>query len=157
MMKTELIIITVSALILIGCAEHPQVSNHTIRQQCRMEMETARTAIRLRDQGKSKQEMLQTLPPLHPDSTRLLQQMYHIVDEIYAFADLNEIVYATYRFDYCARQLQRQAVPEKFQNILPQLQACQTQFGMQVSKPAMVCVRAVFPKQPKMQSVTNAN
>ena len=157
MMKTNLVIIAISVLSLSGCAERQHVSNNAIRQHCRLEMEAARTAIRLRDQGKSKQEMLQTLPPLHPDSTRLLQQMYHIVDEVYAFAGLNETVYATYRFDYCAHQLQRQAVPEKFQDVFPQLQACQAQFGMQVTKPAMACVRGVFTKQPIAQPESNAN
>ena len=72
--------------------------------------------------------------------------MYHIVDEVYAFPGLNEVVYGAYRYGYCARQLQHQAVPQQFQDIVPQLQACQTQFDTQVSQPAMACVLGSFPK-----------
>jgi hypothetical protein len=146
MMKTNFVF--VAALALCACAKDTQISDHAIQQQCRMELEASRTAIQLRDEGKTRQAMLQTLPMLTPTSTRLLQQMYHIVDEVYAFPDLNQIVYGTYRYEYCARELRHQPVPLHFQKIYPRLQACQQQFNMTVSKPAVDCVRAAFPTQP---------
>lgn len=146
MMKFNFVIVIAATLVLGACAEHSPTSNHDIQQQCRLELEAARTAIELRDAGKSRQAMMQTLPPLTPTSTRLLQQLYHIVDEVYAYPDLNQIIYGTYRFEYCAQQLRHQPVPS-LQDSVEQLQACQLQFGMTVSKQAVDCVHAVFSKQ----------
>ena len=106
-----------------------------------MDLEAARTAMRLRDQGKRQAELLQTLPPLTPESSRLLQQMYQIVEEVYAYPTLNQVIYPTYRFEYCARQLQHLPVPAQLAQIAPQLQACQNQFGNTVSAQAVACVR----------------
>jgi hypothetical protein len=150
MMKTKRALVVVAALALNACAHRPS-STHAIQQQCRLEMEAARTAIHLRDEGKSKQDMLQTLPSLQPDSTRLLRQMYHIVDETYAAPGLNDIVYGIYRFEYCARQLQYQSAPLQFKTIVTQLQACQAQYGRQASQQAISCIRAAFPKQAYAQ------
>jgi hypothetical protein len=145
------------AVVLAACAKQTQHSERSIQQDCRLELEAARTAVQLRDEGKSKQAMMQSLPPLTPNSTRLLQQMYHIVYEVYAFPNLNEIVYGAYRYDYCAHQLRQQPVPAQIQDIMPKLLACQTQFGMAVSKQAVDCVRAVFPVQLPTTPGTNAS
>lgn len=150
MTKTKRALVVIVALTLSACAHRPS-NTHAIQQQCRMEMEAARTAIHLRDEGKSKQDMLQTLPSLQPDSTRLLRQLYHIVDEIYADPDLNDIVYGIYRHEYCTRQLQYQSVPLRFENVMAQLQGCQAQYGRQVSQQAIACIRAAFPQQPDKQ------
>lgn len=138
-------------LLLSACAHRP--TTHAIKSQCRLEMQAARTAVQLRYQGKSKQAMLQTLPPLHPDSTRLLRQMYQNVDEVYAFPDLNDIVYGIYRFETCARQLQHQLVSPPLQEVASQLLACQKQYGRQVSKDAVSCVRSVFAKDSESETV----
>jgi hypothetical protein len=147
MMKTNVVFVIVAALVLAACAERSQQTDHAIQEQCRLELEAARTALQLRDEGKTKQAMLQTLPPLTPTSTRLLQQLYQIVDEVYAYPDLNQIVYGTYRFEYCAHQQRHQPVPS-LQDSVAQLQVCQGQFGMSVSKQAVDCVRGVFSTQP---------
>ena len=143
-MKSKYLFVIAITSLLNACAYGPTA--HAIKSQCRLEMQAARTAVQLRDQGKSKQAMLQTLPPLHPDSTRLLRQMYQIVDEAYAFPALNDIVYGIYRFESCARQLQHRLAPPRLQQVAPQLLACQKQYGRQVSKAAVACVRGVFPK-----------
>ena len=155
MMKTKLVLL--AAFTLGACAEGPQPSEHAIKQECRLELETARTAIHLRDQGKTKQAMLQTLPPLTPTSSRLLQQMYHVIDEVYAFPGLNEIVYGTYRYEYCVHQLQQQSVPRQLQDVFPHLLACQSQYGMTVSKQVVACVRAAFPNSTNTQAPVPAN
>lgn len=145
MMQTKRAFVIVAALTLGACAEHPQLSDHAIQQECRLELAAARTAIHMRDEGKTRQAMLASLPPLTPNSSRLLQQLYHIVDEVYAYASLNEVVYGSYRYDYCVRQLQHQPVPAQFQDSVPRLQACQAQFGLQISQTALACVRESFP------------
>lgn len=157
MMKIRLILIAVAALTLSACAHYTQNSLHAIQEQCRLEMAAARTAVQLRDQGKTKQAMLQSLPPLHAESTRLLRQLYQIVDETYAYPDLNDVVYAMYRFEHCARQLQNQPLPEQLGKVMPQLQACQAHFGRDVSKQAVTCVRAVFPSRSNTQAMTQAD
>jgi hypothetical protein len=138
--------------LLSACAHRPTA--HAIKSQCRLEMQAARTAVQLREQGKTKQAMLQSLPPLHPDSTRLLRQMYQIVEETYAYPSLNDIVYGVYRFEACARQLQLQLTPPPLQTVAPQLLACQNRFGRQVSKAAVTCVHDVFAKDSKSKTVT---
>lgn len=139
-------------ILLSGCAHHP--SARAIKSQCRLEMEAARTAVKMREQGKTKTAMLQSLPSLHPDSTRLLFEMHQIVDEAYAFPALNDIVYGIYRFETCARQLQHQLVSPPFQELAPHLLACQEQYRRQVSKAAVACVRGVFPARPKSSNDT---
>ena len=144
-----------AVLALGACAERQVATDHAIQQQCQLELEAARTAMQLRDSGKTKSALVQTLPPLTPSSTRLLKQMYHIVDEVYAYPDLNQIVYGTYRFEYCAHQLRHQPVLS-LQNSIVQLQACQAQFGMTVSKQAVDCVRTVFTAPPAVTAPPDA-
>lgn len=146
-MKTKFVLTAMALLNLTACAIGP--THHEIYNECRLEMDAARTAVQLRDKGKDKMTMLHTLPPLHQDSTRLLRQMYQIVDDIYEFRDLNDVVYGIYRYEYCAQQLRHQVMPPNLAAVHPQLQACQARFGRQVSKAAVDCVRAIFPMTPK--------
>lgn len=150
MMKIKFILAALALLNLTACASGP--TRHEIYYECRLEMDAARTAVQLRDKGKDKMSMLRSLPSLHKNSTRLLRQMYQIVDETYAYPDLNDIVYGIYRYQYCARQLRHEAVPVTLQTVQPQLRACQKRYGRQVSKHAIDCVRAVFPAAPKKTS-----
>jgi len=151
MMKSKTLPVIAAVTILSACAHGP--SNRAIKSQCRLEMEAARTAVQMRMKGKSKQAMLQTLPPLHPDSTRLLRQMYQFVEDAYSVSDLNEVVYGIYRLQFCVRQLQHKPVPQQIQDVSSQLLSCQTQFGRQVSKQAIACVRATFPHQVNSQGL----
>jgi hypothetical protein len=152
-MKFKFFVFLISTALLNACAHRPTV--HTIKSECRTEMAAARTAVQLRDQGKSKQDVLATLPPLYPDSTRLLRTMYHIVDEVYVSPHLNALVYGIYRFEYCAHQLQDQTVPQHFDAIAPKLFVCQTQFAGDDSKALVACVRGVFPQTHNTQPVSD--
>lgn len=142
-----LVLLTI-VVCLGACASQSSPSARAINKQCTLEMETARTAIHLRDKGRDKDSMMQTLPPLKSDSTRLLQQMHVIVQETFAFPSLNDVVYPTYRFEYCVRQMQHKPVPTNLQAVAAQLLACQAQFGSQPSKPATECILASFPSEP---------
>ncbi|MEJ2359946.1 MAG: hypothetical protein P8Z75_00765 [Gammaproteobacteria bacterium] len=154
-MKTRFLLLGIGSLVLAGCAMGP--SQHEIHSECRLEMDAARTAVQLRNKGKDKLAMLRTLPPLHKNSTRLLHQMYQIVDETYDYPHLNDIVFGIYRYELCARELRRQPVPTDIGSVHMQLQSCQARFHRQVSKQAVDCVRAVFPKKPtKDTDKTNA-
>lgn len=144
MMKIKILLVIAASMTAGACAHDP--STRAIKAQCRLEMEAARTAVQLRVQGKSKQQMLQSLPPLHPDSTRLLRQMYQNVNDTYAFPELNDFVYGIYRFEYCVRQLQHRPVPQHLQEVSTQLLACQTQFAGHASSQVVACVRNTFPK-----------
>lgn len=133
-------------LILCGlgaCATDADNVTETVHTQCRLELDAARTAVHLRDRGKSKQDMLHSLPPLHTDSTRLLHQLYAIVDETYTFPKLNDVVFGIYHYDNCTRQLRVQAMPA-LESIYPKLLACQARFGRQVDKQAVSCVRRSY-------------
>jgi len=72
-MRNNSLGIALAAMYLSACAHEP--TNQEIQSQCRLEMEAGRTAVQMRKQGRTKQAMLQTLPPLHPDSSRLLRSM----------------------------------------------------------------------------------
>jgi len=129
---------------LAACASDPGHDPQAIHEQCRLEMNAARTAVHLREQGKSRQAMQQTLPPLSDDSSRLLRQMYAIVDETYRYPRINDVVYGIYRYDLCARQLQHRPVPA-LEKIYQNLLACQARFGRQASHAAISCVRHSYP------------
>lgn len=147
---TRWFLLAAGLLAVGGCASGP--TRHEIRRECRLEMDAARTAIQLRNQGKDKMAMLRTLPPLHKNSTRLLHQMYQIVDETYDAPALNEIVFGIYRYELCARQLRRQPVPANISTVYPRLKSCQARFNKQVTKQAVHCVQTVFPANPKQGS-----
>jgi hypothetical protein len=152
-MMIKTLLIFTAGIALSACAHDP--SNRAIKTQCRLEMEAARTAVQLRKQGKTKRAILQSLPPLHADSTRLLHQMYQFVEDTYAFPDLGDGVYGIYRFEYCVRQLKHRGVPQQTQDVSPQLRACQAKYGSQVSRQAFSCVRAVFPPPVNAQASTS--
>jgi len=151
-MKTDLLLVIVLVMTLSACAHEP--STRAIRSQCRLEMEAARTAVQMREQGKTKQEMLQTLPPLHPDSTRLLRRMYQSIDDTYAYPALNDTVYGVYRFEFCVRQLQHKPIPKQFQEVSVQLLNCQKQSNRNAASQIVACVRNTFPIQTSNQQQT---
>ena len=144
MTKIKSGLLALSILGLNACAHDPSAKD--IKAQCRLEMDAARTAVQLREQGKDKQSMLATLPPLYPDSTRPLRQLYRIVGEVYDGPQLNDVVFGIYHFEYCVRQLQHRPVPEHYTDIAPQLKNCQLQYDRHGSKQAVACVRNVFAR-----------
>lgn len=131
-------------LCLSSCATRNDAK--AINAACTLEMEAARTAVLLRDEGKTKTAMLQTLPPLTPTSSRLLQQLHAIVAEVYTQPGLNEVIYPTYRFQYCIRQLQHQPVPQSLAEIQPRLLSCQQTYGTLASPESTTCILDSFPR-----------
>jgi len=142
-MMIRYVLVVMALFTLAACASGP--TRHEIHHECRLEMDAARTAVQLRNKGKDKMTMLRTLPPLQQNSTRLLQQMYRIVDETYAVPGLSDLVFGIYRYEVCVRQLRHLPVPTDINAVHSQLQSCQTRFHRQVSKKLVNCVRAVFP------------
>ena len=130
-------------ILLSACASKPRLSKQ-YNYQCTMEMNAAMTAIHLRDQGKTKPELLQELGPLNKNSNRLHRILFSIVDEIYQFPDLNEVIYPTYRFELCAKQLTKQNYENDYAFVHHKLLMCQNKFGEKASALGTTCIRNVF-------------
>jgi hypothetical protein len=150
MMKIVSCLVPVTCLFIVSaCAtKKPYPSAKEINEECILEMEAARTAIRLRDKGKSQQEMAATLPPLNKDSTRLLVYLHQIVDESYRYPKLNEVIYPTYRFELCIRRLTNKPYPDDIERVYANLMECQQQYGNKASNTATRCVTAAFDPRP---------
>ena len=148
MMKIISYLVPLSSLLLFSaCAtKDPNSSAREINQECIIEMEAARTAIHLRDKGKTQQEMAATLPPLEKNSSRLLVQLHQIIEESYRYPQLNEVIYPTYRFELCVRQLTNKPYPRDIKTAFTNLMDCQQKYGMNASTKATRCVSAVFEK-----------
>lgn len=133
---------TLSILLMFvnACANDPYDSANEINEACNFEMQAALTAIKLRDKNKSKSTLLNKLSPLKEDSSRLLVNMYQIVDEVYSHIGLNDSIYPTYRFELCQRQLLYKPYPLTIEPVLPALKQCQHQFGAKSSKQATECI-----------------
>lgn len=111
-----------------------------INQACSFEMQAARTAVRLRDKGKTREDLLAKLVPIDKDSSRLLIEMHEITHEVFDYPLLNDVVYSTYRFELCQRELLRKPVPASLEAVLPMLQQCQQHFGDQSSVKGTTCI-----------------
>jgi hypothetical protein len=149
--KLCLLLVTVS--LLGACASKERFNTaKAINEECQVEMQAARTAVRLRDKGKTKADMQAQLPPIEPDSSRLLINLYEIVTETYQFNSLNEVVYPTYRFELCMRQLQGKAYPASLALIEQPLLDCQDQYALQSSAQSTACILQAMdqftPQQP---------
>ena len=136
--------ILVSGLLLVSACATRDIPNTAkeINEECGFEMQAARTAIRLRDKGKSKTHLQSQLPPLDKDSSRLLVNMYDITDEVYKYTQLNETIYAIYRFELCQRELLNKPRPPSMQAVLPDLLKCQQEFRIKSSVKSTQCVLA---------------
>lgn len=149
--KHSLLLVSIS--LLGACASKERFNTaKAINEECQVEMQAARTAVRLRDKGKAKADMQAQLPPIEPDSSRLLINLYEIVTETYQFNSLNEVVYPTYRFELCMRQLQGKAYPASLAVIEQPLLNCQAQYALQSSKQSTACILQAMdqltPQQP---------
>ncbi len=142
MMKMNHLNLTLPALLLFvsACANDPYDSPKEINEACTFEMQAAQTAIKLRNKNKSKSSLLAKLTPLEKDSSRLLVNMYQIVDEVYAHSWLNETTYPTYRFELCQRQLLYKPYPLTIEPVIPLLKDCQQQYGTISSEQATNCI-----------------
>jgi hypothetical protein len=139
LIKHSLLLTTIS--LLGACASEERFNTaRAINEECQVEMQAARTAVQLRDKGKTKADMQKQLPPIEPGSSRLLKSLYEIVTETYQFSSLNEVVYPTYRFELCMRQLQDKPYPASLAVIEQPLLNCQAQYALQRSEQSTACI-----------------
>ena len=128
-----------------GCASRDIPNTATgINEECGFEMQAARTAVRLRDKGKTKAFLKSQLPPIDKNSLRLLRKMYEITDEVYEYTQLNETIYTTFRFELCQRELLNKPRPPSIQAVLPELLKCQQEYKIQSSVKSTNCILAGF-------------
>ena len=155
-MKVKACLIFLIVALNTACATKQTThSAKEINEECGFEMHAARTAIRLRDKGKSKTDLLSKLPPLEKNSSRLLQEMHEITNEVYRYPDLNQVVYSTYRFELCQRQMLRKPIPASIQVVLPLLLNCQQQFGNKSSVKSTNCILAAVKDTSNREPITN--
>jgi hypothetical protein len=146
---------------LLGACSTTNVSQTTkeINIECGLEMQAARTAVRLRDRGKPKSSLLVQLAPITQDSSRLLIKMYEITHEVYAITELNEVVYPTYRYDLCQRELLKKPVPDSIQDVLPGLMECQNKYQLKSTPKSTRCIQMAIEnsteKHPQTESEIN--
>jgi len=144
-MRPEYLWLLAFVMLMSSCAaERPFNTARQINEECILEMETARTAIRLRERGKQKHELAQNLPPLDSHSNRLLYNIHVILDEVYQYDKLNEVIYSTYRFELCSRQLNNKTYPYNISIIYPALLTCQQEFAAEATPEATQCIVASF-------------
>ncbi len=140
MMKMIRLSLPFIILLISACANNPYDSPKEINEACRFEMQAALTAIKLRNKDKPKSNLLAKLTPLEKNSSRLLVNMYQIVDEVYSHVELNETIYPRYRFELCQRQLSYKSYPLTIEPVLPMLKRCQQQFGSDSPEQATTCI-----------------
>ena len=140
--KIKLSLLLTTITLLGACANQEHFNSaREINEECHMEMQAARTAVRLRDQSKPKSLLQDQLPPIKPDSSRLLINLHAIVAETYQYNTLNEVIYPTYRYELCLRQLQNKPYPKSLAVIEQPLSNCQQQFALQSSKQSTECIQ----------------
>jgi len=139
-MKTRNLIIPALFLFIYACANNEHESAKAINEACTFEMQAAQTAVALRNKNKPKSILLSKLTPLEKDSSRLLVNMYQIVDEVYQYRWLNEVIYPTYRFELCQRQLQYKSYPITIKPVIRMLNHCQKKFASEASEQATNCI-----------------
>jgi hypothetical protein len=145
MKNVRTVSLTLMVMMMAACASKERFdSARAINEECQLEMQAARTAVRLRNQGKPKSELLAPLPALAENSSRLLVNLHMIVYETYQYPDLNEMIYPTYRFDLCLRTLQHKPSPDSVTLLIPDLLQCQAQFGLESSEQSTQCVSTVI-------------
>ena len=148
-------LLTTGYLFLSGCASRDIPSTATeITEECGFEMQAARTAIRLRDKGKTKTFLKSQLPPIDKNSLRLLLKMHEITDEVYEHTQLKETIYTTYRFELCQRELLNKPRPPSIQAVLPELLKCQQEFKQQSSVKSTNCILAGIESSSVKPSVS---
>ena len=140
--------LTLLSVLLVSACSTTNVNQtpNDINIECGLEMHAARTAIRLRDKGKPKSSLLAQLTPITQESSRLLIKMYEITHEVYAITELNEVVYPTYRYDLCQRELLNKPVPESIREVLPGLIECQNRHQNKSTPESTRCIFAAIEK-----------
>jgi hypothetical protein len=140
-MKIKTSILVTAILVVSACTTtRTQQEAEAINIECGFEMQAARTAIRLRDKGTPKATLEAQLVPVSRDSSRLLIKMHEIANEAYQYTELNETVYATYRFELCQRELINKPMPGSLEQVMPQLMHCQDRFANQSSAQSTQCI-----------------
>ena len=140
LIRPSLVLALISALYACASKERFNTAN-AINEECRLELEAARTAVRLRDQGKTQASLAEKLPAIQANSSRLLLTLHEIVTETYQYSALNEVIYPTYRFELCLRQLLHKPYPKSLASAEPGLLVCQRRYGTQSSQQSTECVQ----------------
>lgn len=151
-----------ATIALLGACASKESFNSAreINEECQIEMQAARTAVRLRDQGKPKSVLQQQLPPVNSESSRLLINLHDIVTETFQYTSLNEVIYPTYRFELCLRQLQNKAYPASLAAVEQPLLACQQQYALQSSRQSTECVQQAMDlatPQPQVKPINRSS
>ncbi len=124
-----------------------------INEECSLEMQSARTAVRLRDKGKPYDWLKNQLVPLSEHSSRLLMNMHEILDEVFKHTELDETIYPTYRFELCMRQLQKKPYPISLAAIKPGLSVCKKTYGNKSSANSTQCVIEAIDELPETELI----
>lgn len=158
MMTVKYLLVLLTLLLATGCAtDSASKKAKAINEECALEMQAARTAVRLQRAGKPASTLKSRLKPLGEGSSRLMVIMHEVVDEAYRFTDLNETTYAVYRFEICQRQLQKKNYPASITPQHEDLLACQEKFGNRSSAEHTRCVTDVVERHAVNTGVGNAN
>ena len=143
--------------LLTACASNESFDTaKEINEECYLEMQAAHTAVRLRDKGNPQAILQDSLPPITPKSSRLLRNLHDIVTEIFQYKTLNEVIYPTYRFELCSRQLQNKPYPASLAMLEKPLLNCQQQYGMDSSKQSTECVIQIIDNLNPIQLIDPA-
>jgi hypothetical protein len=130
---------------------------------CDTETRATISAVRMRDQGKTREQLLAPLPtlaqtkqaassssPQAQSGARLSMLMHSIVDDIYSNPQVAVFPYYVYRSVSCANRLAGQPVPQFFSEVSASVLACQEQHGVDQSVKLTDCIAsAVDAYRPK--------
>ena len=128
----------------IVSATDKAVDNDILYEECELEMTAAASATRLRNQGKPRQELAAALSPIKTDSSRLLIQLHAILNEVYTYQDLDDVIYSLYRLERCQREKNEKPVPDSISVVHEQLLNCQEDYNNDQYYDEKLCVRAAF-------------
>ncbi len=119
-----------------------------IDKLCRLEQGIAMAALQLRDEGKSKAEVLKPLPD--PSSAEgksdLGLAMHSVVEDIFAYPKVKSFPYFIYRSELCFRRYEKKPIPSSFKAVAKDVLGCQKKHGSESSDPLINCVRAAIIK-----------
>ncbi|MGD8925248.1 MAG: hypothetical protein PVG20_00270 [Thioalkalispiraceae bacterium] len=149
--------ITLLFVMLVGACSTTNTSQtpKQINIECGLEMQAARTAVRLRDKGKPKSSLLAQLAPVTEESSRLLVEMHEITHEVYAVTELNEVIYPTYRYNLCQRELLHKPVPTSIELVLPLLLDCQRKHQDKSSQQSTRCIQMAIENSAEKHQQTD--
>ena len=118
------------------------------RFQCSIETQAAAAILDLRDRGQPKSFVLAPLPAQEPAfndrkgslQARLVVQMHSIIEDVYAYPDVETATYVAYRMATCTERNAGRKVPLAFSEVALPMSGCQQKHGDQASAALTRCV-----------------